>query len=488
MSGTAPAASRGPVRFGKYLLQDRLAVGGMAEIFLAREEGRQRPLVLKRIRPHLSKLPAFVKMFLNEARLAAQLRHPNVVELFDLGKVSDSYYLAMEYVSGRDMRKIIPRADEVGVPFPLVYALKIAAAVCDGLGYAHQQRDLNGSPLGIVHRDITPENILVSFEGGVKILDFGIAKAAGQVEQTRAGEIKGKLSYLSPEQAQGTPLDARSDIFSLGVVLYEWLTGFRLFKAETEVAVLKSIIEGRVHAPSYFRPEIPTEVERIVMRALEKDREKRYATAEELRADIDHYLRTSSFVPTDRHLANFLRQLFAEELPTEEARLGTASGAPSAPEATRPRSLAEPAGSLDALGAQARPTEERPAVPADPPRLGDAPTADTDERPALASAELSRAADLSDAEGREATGPSPDAPSLAKAVPLPTGEGPPALPFEPGGAEGSSTEGEARGTEQFLPLALPLETLRRLRDCAARNGVSPEALAREILTHWLKYR
>ncbi len=312
------------IRFGKYTLIDRIAVGGMAEIFLARQaglEGFEKTIVIKRIRPHLSKQTSFVKMFLNEAKLAAQLNHQNIVQIYDLGKISESYFIAMEYIFGRDMRRIIPKADAMGIPFPMVYALKIASSICEGLYYAHQKVDLYGNPLNIVHRDVTPENIFVSFDGTVKILDFGIAKAANQIEQTKAGEIKGKLSYMSPEQCMGKPLDCRSDIFSLGVVLYEWLTGFKLFTGESEVAILKSITEGKIYAPSYFKADIPEAVESILMRALEKDRDRRYQTAWEMQYDLDQFLTQYEFTPSNIHLSNFLKQLFFDELEQEKARL-----------------------------------------------------------------------------------------------------------------------------------------------------------------------
>ncbi len=323
--------ARKPVRFGKYTLIDRIAVGGMAEIFLARQaglEGFEKTIVIKRIRPHLSKQATFVQMFLNEAKLAAQLNHPNIVQIYDLGKIGESYFIAMEYIFGRDMRRIIPKADALGIPFPMVYALKIASSVCEGLYYAHQKTDLYGNPLNIVHRDVTPENVFVSFDGTVKVLDFGIAKAANQIEQTRAGEIKGKLSYMSPEQCMGKTLDCRSDIFSLGVVLYEWLTGFRLFTGDSEVAVLKSITEGKIYAPSYFKSDIPEQVETILMKALEKDRDLRYQTAWELQYDLDQFLSQYEFTPSNIHLSNFLKQLFNDELEQEKERLGEARAAP----------------------------------------------------------------------------------------------------------------------------------------------------------------
>jgi len=318
------AASKESTRFGKYRLIDRIAVGGMAEIFLANQadgEGLETPVVIKRIRPHLSKHASFVKMFLNEARLAAQLNHPNIVQIHDLGKIGESYFIAMEYIFGRDMRRIIPKAEEVGIPFPLVYALRIASDMCAGLHYAHQKVDLYGNPLNIVHRDVTPENIFVAFDGTVKVLDFGIAKATNQMEQTRAGELKGKISYMSPEQCLGKPVDRRSDIFSVGVALYEWLTGFKLFTGESEVVVMRSITEGKIYAPSYFKADIPEPVEAILMKALEKDRERRYQTAAEMRAAIDAFLSSYEFTPTPLHLSNFLRQIFHDELRAEQDRL-----------------------------------------------------------------------------------------------------------------------------------------------------------------------
>lgn len=317
------AANRG-TRFGKYTLLNRIAVGGMAEIFLARQEGLEgfeKTICIKRIRPHLSNQANFVRMFLNEAKLAAQLNHPNIVQIHDLGKINDSYFIAMEYISGRDMSRVIPKAEKSGIPFPMIYALRIASNVCEGLYFAHTKTDNYGNPLNIVHRDVTPENILVAFTGTVKIADFGIAKANTQIEQTKAGEIKGKLSYMSPEQCMGHPLDNRSDIFSLGSVLYEWITGYKLFTGENEMAILKSIIDGKIYPPSYFKEDIPQPVEQILMKALEKDRTKRYQSAWEMQFDIDKFLASCDFTPSTIHLANFLKQIFSDELDKEKELL-----------------------------------------------------------------------------------------------------------------------------------------------------------------------
>jgi len=311
-------------RFGKYTLINRIAVGGMAEIFLARQEGLEgfeKTICIKRIRPHLSSQVSFVRMFLNEAKLAAQLNHPNIVQIYDLGRIGESYFIAMEYISGRDTSRVIPKAEKAGIPFPLVYAVKIVSSVCEGLYFAHNRTDAYGKALNIVHRDITPENVMVSFNGTVKILDFGIAKATSQIEQTRAGEIKGKLSYMSPEQCMGKPLDHRSDIFSLGVVAYEWITGYKLFTGENEMAILKAIIDGKIYPPSYFKEDVPEAVERILMKALEKDREKRYQSAWDFQYDVDQFLAAQEFAPSNIHLSNFMKQLFSDEEEQEQQLL-----------------------------------------------------------------------------------------------------------------------------------------------------------------------
>ncbi len=396
---------RAPTSFGKYTLIDRIAVGGMAEIFLAQQaglDGFEKTIVIKRIRPHLSKQTSFVRMFLNEAKLAAQLNHPNIVQIYDLGRIAESYFIAMEYIFGRDMRRIIPKADSLEIPFPMVYALKIASSVCEGLYYAHQKADPYGNPLNIVHRDVTPENVFVSFDGTVKILDFGIAKAANQIEQTGAGEIKGKLSYMSPEQCRGIPLDCRSDLFSLGVVLFEWLTGFKLFTGDSEVAIMKSIIEGKIYAPSYFKADIPRPVEDILMQALAKDREERFQTAWDMQYAIDRFLTQNEFTPSNIHLSNFLKQLFHDELEEEKARV-----------AQRVQ-LSAPCASLSAAAAASNDA-------AAPPEIDPAPSAPASQRSAIT-------IDLGDGD------------------------------------------------------------LRTLAGIADKNGVSVEALVRDIVAGWLKYR
>jgi len=310
-------------KFGRYLLIDKIGVGGMAEVFLARHtgvEGFEKEIVIKRIRSHLSESPEFVNMFLGEAKLAAQLNHPSIVQIYDLGKIKDSFFIAMEYIPGRDISSVIPKSKLTGIPFPLEYAFKIAGHVCEALYYAHTKADQMGAPLNIVHRDVSPENIRVAWTGTVKILDFGIAKAATQIHETKAGQIKGKVSCMSPEQVLGKTVDRRSDIFSLGVVLYEWLSGFKLFSGDNDLAIMNNIIEGKIYPPSYFRDNIPDEAETILMKALEKNPKDRYQSAADMQLDIDTFLAEHEFMPSNIHLSNFMKQLFKDELAAEQAK------------------------------------------------------------------------------------------------------------------------------------------------------------------------
>lgn len=354
-------------QFGKYRLLHRIAIGGMAEIFIAKHVGMQgfsRKIVIKKIREHLSKEPTFVKMFLNEAKLAAQLNHSNICQIYDLGRIGESYFIAMEYVRGRDMRAVVNKTETKGIPFPLEYALKVAADACEGLYYAHRRSDDAGNPLHIVHRDITPENIVVSFDGEVKILDFGIAKAENLATETRVGEIKGKLGYMSPEQVTGKQLDHRSDLFSLGVLLYEWLTGHRLFTGKTDVEVLRGVVEGKIYPPTYFQPDLPPAVEQLVMKALERNREQRYQSAWEFQFDIRQYLAQHEFNPSNIHLSNFIRQIFAEEIRKDEAILAEAEAAEAEDDEGEPEGEATAAFAVDRTRPEGDPDRVRRQTPA----------------------------------------------------------------------------------------------------------------------------
>src|SRR5947209_7397365 len=246
------------VPFGNYRLQRRLARGGMAEVFLARligVEGFERRVAIKRILPHLSESEEFRGMFLDEARLAAQLTHPNIVHIYDFGKVDDYYFIAMEYVDGVDLGRMIRRAREKPVPFEL--CARILADVCAGLEFAHNAVDGMGRKLNVVHRDVSPQNVLVTYDGGVKLVDFGIAKAAFAAERTRPGVVKGKYAYMSPEQVEGRSLDGRSDVFSAGICLYELVTGMPLYRRDDIVASMREIRDGKPIVPDKHRSDVP---------------------------------------------------------------------------------------------------------------------------------------------------------------------------------------------------------------------------------------
>jgi serine/threonine protein kinase len=300
-------------KFGRYFLLDRLAVGGMAEVYRAVTqgvEGFRRTFVVKRILADKASSPTFIRMFCEEARISALLHHPNVVQVYDFGHVAGSYFLAMEYLPGKDLSSLmrVLRAAKAAVPPGLAAFIVREAAV--GLHYAHALRGSGGQPLGIVHRDVTPSNIMLLFAGGVKLLDFGIAKATASSAAEGEG-VKGKFGYLSPEQARGGDVDARADVFALGVTMWEMLVGRRLFAGKDELETLRNVLQKPVPPPSCLRPEIPVELDRIVLRALERTRERRYATAEELARDCDAVLGTLR--ADSQTLRAFVNDLFAEE-------------------------------------------------------------------------------------------------------------------------------------------------------------------------------
>jgi serine/threonine-protein kinase len=300
-------------KFGRYLLLDRIATGGMAEVFRAvihGVEGFQRTFIVKRILAHKASSPDFIRMFCDEARISALLHHPNIAQVYDFGHFSGSYFLAMEYLPGKDLASLARalRAANASVPSGLAAYVTREAAL--GLHYAHTLRGPNGDGLGIVHRDVSPSNIMVLFAGGVKLLDFGIAKTAAAVAAD-AGIIKGKFAYLAPEQARGEEVDGRADVFALGVTLWEMLVGRRLFAGKDDLETLRNVMERPVPPPSSLRPQIPAALDRIALRALERQREQRYATAEELARDCDAVLETLR--SDGLTLRAFLSELFAQE-------------------------------------------------------------------------------------------------------------------------------------------------------------------------------
>ncbi|HEV8433775.1 MAG TPA: TonB family protein [Thermoanaerobaculia bacterium] len=305
------------IKFGQYVLLEKIAVGGMAEVWKARMrgvEGFQKIVAIKKILPHLSDNQDFIEMFIDEAKLAAQLNHNNIIHIYDLGKIQSSYYIAMEYVDGSDLKTILKRAQERDQPMSIELGLFVASKIAAALDYAHRKRDFDDRELGLVHRDVSPQNVLISEEGDIKLCDFGIAKAASKASHTQAGALKGKLQYMSPEQAWGRNIDKRSDIFALATVLFEMLTGRRLFTGDNELSILEQVREARVVAPSQYNDEVTPEIDAIVLKALQKEPEKRYQTAGEMARDLDQVLYSFRPTPTSADLAIYMHRL-GEEAP-----------------------------------------------------------------------------------------------------------------------------------------------------------------------------
>jgi len=316
-----------PAYFGKYLLVHQLGRGGMAELFLAKQSGLkgfEKVLAIKKILPHLTQDPEFVSMFVNEGKLAALLTHQHIVQIFDLGHVDGVYYMAMEYVMGKDVRTLTAKNRERQGRLPVDYALLIVSQVASGLDYAHRKKDLNGRDLNIVHRDVSPQNILVSYEGEVKLVDFGIAKAAGSGQETQTGILKGKLAYMSPEQACGRAIDRRSDVFSLGIVLYELLTGRRLFKGDSDLSTLEQVRTANVEPPTRFIQEIPPALETVVLKALARDPEQRFQTAAEFQSALEKIMAERGQGFSSLHLSQYMAAVFAEELRVDSERFQSA--------------------------------------------------------------------------------------------------------------------------------------------------------------------
>jgi serine/threonine protein kinase len=303
------------LKLGKYEIVKRLAKGGMAEIFLARAvglRGFQRMVVVKRILPVLACKADFLEMFLNEARIAATLQHPNVVQMYDVGVVDGDYFIAMEYLHGEDVRSLQNTLHKMKERIPLEHVLQIVIGVCAGLHYAHEKLGFDGQPLSIVHRDVSPQNVIVTFDGGVKLLDFGVAKAASNAHETRCGVVKGKIPYMSPEQCRGAPLDRRSDLYSVGIILYELTLGRRLYSDGTEFEILKRIAERPVTPPRVIEPDYDERLERIVIRALAKDPARRYQTARALQIDLEDFARHRGMYMSAISLSQFMARVFGD--------------------------------------------------------------------------------------------------------------------------------------------------------------------------------
>jgi serine/threonine protein kinase len=341
-----PSVAKGSL-IGKYTVLRLLAVGGSAEVYLVRSQGIEgfaKLAVLKRLLPHLVGHPEFVEMFLDEARLAANLQHPNIAQVYDFGRCGESHYLTMEYVEGESLSNVIRSAASKKRGFSLSNSLRVVQSVAAALHYAHQLKGSDGKPLGIVHRDVSPHNVMLTFDGSVKLVDFGIASAHISKFRSLPGSIKGSLRYMSPEQCAGEQLDCRSDLFSLGVLLFELTTGTRLHRESDERDVMRRILDGPIPMPSTRRDNYPPELERIVITALERDRSRRYSTAQELQVDLESFGQAQGVLPSNVALAEFMREIFAE--PNVEAKaalaVSEARDEPSGPGSPMPDQPATP--------------------------------------------------------------------------------------------------------------------------------------------------
>ncbi|HEU4522745.1 MAG TPA: TonB family protein, partial [Thermoanaerobaculia bacterium] len=335
------------------------------------EEGFQKIVAIKKILPHLSDNQEFIEMFIDEAKLAAQLNHNNIIHIYDLGKIQSSYYIAMEYVDGHDLKTILRRGQEKDQPLGIELSLFIASRLASALDYAHRKRDFDQQELGLVHRDVSPQNVLISQEGDVKLCDFGIAKAAAKASHTQAGALKGKLQYMSPEQAWGRAIDRRSDIFAVAAVLFEMLTGRKLFSGDNEMSILEQVREARVTPPSQWNDEVTPEIDAVVLKGLQKDPESRYQTAAEMAKDIDAVLYTLRPTPTSADLAIYMHRLSTPEPAPPALEQEPPPPPPVAPVLAAPAvaAAANAAKPVAAAPAVAMPSWEAPPAPAPaPPR------------------------------------------------------------------------------------------------------------------------
>jgi serine/threonine protein kinase len=313
-----------PESFGRYFLVDKIAVGGMAEVFKAKtfsHGGFEKLLVIKRILEHLSENDEFVEMFIDEAKISVELQHPNIIQIYDFGRIHHNYYIAMECVEGKDVKGILRKLAERRKLMPTEYALYIAHEMCKGLEYAHKRPDAQGEMLGIVHRDISPSNILASYSGEVKIADFGIAKARISGYNTRDGVLKGKFEYMSPEQASGQDIDARSDLFATGIILHEMLTGRRLFKTNSDIKTLERIKAVAIKPPSHLNPSVPKRLDDLVMKALSKDPADRFQDARAFQGALLEFMYPATPDLTRENLGHFMTELFSSEIKGERDRL-----------------------------------------------------------------------------------------------------------------------------------------------------------------------
>lgn len=306
---------------GQYLLQEKIAQGGMSEIYKGLAEdshGIKKTVVIKKILPHIAANKEFVDMLVSEAKIAVHLSHGNIAQIYDLGCSRGDYFMVMEYVDGKSLSRIHKKCLKEGRLIPFEYSCYFISEVANGLDYMHNKTDPAGNSLGIVHRDISPQNIIVSYSGTVKIIDFGIAKAAFKLDETEAGILKGKFAYMSPEQARGDAIDGRSDIFSLGIILHELLCGRRLFKEKDNKATIRNVRRAEINPPSFYNGDVPKELDEIAMKALAKEPERRYQHARELTGDIQKFVHQAYPDFQLSSVSEFVARLFADEEKDED--------------------------------------------------------------------------------------------------------------------------------------------------------------------------
>lgn len=319
MGKLSPGAPGNPAEFGPYLLFGLIARGGMAEVYRARRaDGRHGMLAIKVMRPQLAREARFVEMFVREGRLAMLFNHPTVVRTLDVGEAAGRYFICMEYIPGKDLTQVLRRCQETGQRLPVPHAMAIAASICEGLDYAHTLADAEGRPLNVVNRDVSPSNVRVAFDGRIKLIDFGIAQAMLKVS-SEIGVLKGKFSYMSPEQIRGLPVDARTDVFSTGIILHEMLTTEKLFRGDNEFALMEKVRQAEVLPPSRFNRRVSPELDAVCLRALARDLEQRYPSAAALRADLLGLLGAYRYQPGE--LEEFMGALFRADVAREQQDL-----------------------------------------------------------------------------------------------------------------------------------------------------------------------
>lgn len=315
---------RTPTRFDDYYLIERIAVGGMAEVFKGvtyGAEGFERLSAVKRVLPHIAEDKEFIEMFIDEAKIAAQLHHPNIVQVFHLGQNDQQYFIAMEFISGQDLRSVFDRAKESKRYLEIALCVYIVKEICEALDYAHRKTNSHQEPLHLIHRDISPQNIIASYDGSVKLIDFGIAKATGKMNQTQAGILKGKFSYMSPEQARGHKIDPRSDLFALTIVLYELLTLERCFLGQSDFSTIERVRHLEYTPPRKLRRDIPSSLERIIHKGLQRDPNQRYQSAADFQEALHRFLHQNKMPYSRADVQRYMKWAFLQEIEREQIRL-----------------------------------------------------------------------------------------------------------------------------------------------------------------------